>query len=185
MRPGHEAGWPLQGVAKSTLFECDVPCAEGWPSLGRRIPGLGSGQDRTLPEACVLFQASVPRPAVVTSSTAADGSAHEIPVHSLKPSAPLGRSSALFPGCLIKSRRPEITNSHPMRWGVALGYRHSPGLARGHSVIEVDMLDPCFHLDPEEEGFAGMPFRLVLVHHDDLFREVVRRCSVYCVHTVT
>lgn len=39
-----------------------------------------------------------------------------------------------------------------MRWGVALGDRHLPSLAWGHSVIEVDMLDPCFHLDPEVEG---------------------------------
>lgn len=77
-------------------------------------------------------------------------------LNSLHPSsAPL----SCFPGGLIKPRWPEITNSHPMRWGVALGYRHLPGLARGNSVIEVDMLDPCFHLDPEVEGFAGMPFR--------------------------
>lgn len=62
-----------------------------------------------------------------------------------------------------------------MRWGLALGYRQSPGHARGHSIIEVDMLDPCFHLDPAIEGFTGMPFRYVVVHHDDLFREVVWR----------
>nr|AVE21515.1 Hypothetical protein [Pseudomonas aeruginosa]QNI16064.1 Hypothetical protein [Pseudomonas aeruginosa] len=75
----------------------------------------------------------------------------------LKPTS--SASQPCFPRRSIKPCRPEITISHPMRWGVALGYRHSPGLTRGHSVMEVDMLDPCFHLDPEVEGFAGMPFR--------------------------